>query len=145
MLCHWATTAGQPPTLTILYALHRWYWNSQTHTLRVCHQNSIMGWPEILSIRKEPMLSDLLTLNVRLPATAGLFTFLYSHLVKSKFLYFQHEARCSEYPIMLPSLPQEECWNCLWICQSLACTAPSCSTLLSQNMPSLPSLFVSHY
>ena len=29
---HWATTAGRPPTLTILYALHRWYWMPQLHT-----------------------------------------------------------------------------------------------------------------
>lgn len=28
--------------------------------------------------------------------TASLFTFLYFHLKTSKFIYFQHEARCSE-------------------------------------------------
>ena len=96
---------------------------------------------KILSIRKEPMLSGLLTLNtagcateafsttcavhiedcggwwlsgccgsvaehwrlkpevswVRLPATAGFFTFLYFRLITSKFIYFQREARCSEH------------------------------------------------
>ena len=29
--------------------------------------------------------------------TGDLFTFLYFHLITSKFIYFQHEARCSEY------------------------------------------------
>ena len=33
---------------------------------------------------------------VRLPATAGFFTFLYFRLITSKFIYFQREARCSE-------------------------------------------------
>ena len=33
---------------------------------------------------------------VRLPATAGLFTFLFFRLITSKFIYFQREARCSE-------------------------------------------------
>ena len=33
---------------------------------------------------------------VRLPVTAGLFTFLYFHLITSKFIYFQREARCFE-------------------------------------------------
>ena len=33
----------------------------------------------------------------QLPATAGLFTFLYFHLIISKFIYFQCEARYSEY------------------------------------------------
>ena len=34
---------------------------------------------------------------VRLPATAGFFTFLYFHLITSKSIYFQREARCSEH------------------------------------------------
>ena len=34
---------------------------------------------------------------VQLPVAAGLFTFLYFCLITSKFLYFQHEARCSEH------------------------------------------------
>ena len=34
---------------------------------------------------------------VWLPVTAGLFTFLYFHLITSKFIYFQPEARCSEH------------------------------------------------
>ena len=34
---------------------------------------------------------------VRLPATAGLFIFLYFRLIACKFLYFQCEARCSEH------------------------------------------------
>ena len=34
---------------------------------------------------------------VRLPATAGFFTFLYLRLITSKFIYFQREARCSEH------------------------------------------------
>ena len=29
-------------------------------------------------------------------AAAGLFTFLYFHIITSKFIYFQREARCSE-------------------------------------------------
>ena len=29
--------------------------------------------------------------------TGDLFTFLYFHLITSKFMYFQREARCSEY------------------------------------------------
>ena len=33
---------------------------------------------------------------VPLPATASFFTFLYFHLIISKFIYFQCEARCSE-------------------------------------------------
>ena len=33
---------------------------------------------------------------VQLPATASFFTFLYFHLITSKFIYFQREARCSE-------------------------------------------------
>ena len=32
---------------------------------------------------------------VRLPVTAGFFTFLYFRLITSKFIYFQREARCS--------------------------------------------------
>ena len=49
MLCHWATTAGRPPTLTTLYVLHRWYWMCQSHTwqpLSMCHQHSVKGRPE---------------------------------------------------------------------------------------------------
>ena len=34
---------------------------------------------------------------VRLPATAGLFTFLYFCLITSKFNLFQLEARCSQH------------------------------------------------
>ena len=34
---------------------------------------------------------------VRLPATAGFFTFLYFCLITSKFNYFQRETRCSEH------------------------------------------------
>ena len=34
---------------------------------------------------------------VWLPATASFFTFLYFCLSTSKFIYFQHEARCSEH------------------------------------------------
>ena len=34
---------------------------------------------------------------VRLPATAGFFTFLYFRLITSKLIYFQREARCSEH------------------------------------------------
>ena len=33
---------------------------------------------------------------VRLPVAASLFTFLYFCLITSKFIHFQHEARCSE-------------------------------------------------
>ena len=33
---------------------------------------------------------------IQLPAAAGLFTFLYFCLITSKFIYFQHEAKCSE-------------------------------------------------
>ena len=35
--------------------------------------------------------------GVRLTATTGLFTFFYFHLITSKFIYFQCEARYSEY------------------------------------------------
>ena len=51
-----------------LYVLHRWYWIPQLHiwqSLSMCRQNSNRGWPEIISIRKEPMLSGFLTLNAR--------------------------------------------------------------------------------
>ena len=47
VLCHWATTAGQPPTPTILLCiLHRWYWMPQSHIrqpLSMCRQNSVRG------------------------------------------------------------------------------------------------------
>ena len=49
VLCHWATAAGQLPTLTILYVLHRWYWMPESHTwqpLSMCRQNSVRGRPE---------------------------------------------------------------------------------------------------
>ena len=41
----------------------------------------------------------------------GLFIFLYFHLITSKFLYFQHEARCSEHVAF-------ECvvaTDCMWL------------------------------
>ena len=34
---------------------------------------------------------------VQLPVTAGFFTFLYFRLITSKFIYFQHEARCFQH------------------------------------------------
>ena len=40
VLCHWATTARQPPTLTILYISHT------RQPLSMCHQNSVRGRQE---------------------------------------------------------------------------------------------------
>ena len=38
-MCHWVTTTGQPPTLTILYLhLHKWYWNAS-----VAHHSTYSG------------------------------------------------------------------------------------------------------
>ena len=66
VLGHWATTTGQPPTLSILYILHRWYWMSQLHTwqaLSMYHQNSIRGWQEnSLHQEKNPWWMVFLTL-----------------------------------------------------------------------------------
>ena len=69
VLCHWATTAGQPPALTILYM----YCTSGTECLShtpgshpACAIRTLLGVDrKILSIRKEPMLSGLLTLNAQ--------------------------------------------------------------------------------
>ena len=68
VLCHWVTTPGQPPTLTIpLYVLHRWYWMPQLHT-----------WQPLSMCRQY------------VPAAT-------QHMAhKSKFLYCQRETRCSE-------------------------------------------------
>ena len=120
VLCHWATATRQPPTLTILYM----YCAGGTECLSctpgshsVCAVRSPLGVDrQILSIRKEPILSGFLTLNahgtywvaarcateafsttcaVHIEDCEG-FTFLYLRLITSKFLYFQLEAGCSE-------------------------------------------------
>ena len=68
MLCHWATTTGQPPAPTILYMYCTGATEIlQSHTwqpLSMCHQNSTRGWPKILTIRREPMMSGFFGLNV---------------------------------------------------------------------------------
>ena len=46
---------------------------------------------------------------VLLLATACFFTFLYFRLITSKFIYFQHEARCSEHQDQFSSFQQGEC------------------------------------
>ena len=61
VLCHWATTAGWPPTLTILYIYCTGGTEYLSHTPgshSVCAVRTLLGvdW-KILSIRKEPMLS----------------------------------------------------------------------------------------
>ena len=69
VFCHWATTARQPPVLTILYM----YCTGGTECLgytpgshSVCTIRTPLGVNQkILSIRKEPMLSGLLTLNAQ--------------------------------------------------------------------------------
>ena len=103
VLCHWATTAGQPPALTILYM----YCTSGTECLsRTSGSHSVCasiedceGWwlsgccgSVAEHWRLKPEVSW-----VQLPVTAGFFTFLYFHLTTSKFIYFQREARCFEY------------------------------------------------
>ena len=45
---------------------------------------------------------------VRLPATAGFFTFLYFRPITSKFIYFQREARFSK-QLFRKGLPRY-CW-----------------------------------
>ena len=66
VLCHLALTAGQPPTLTILYM----YCTDGTeclsgtpvsHSVCAVRTRLVVDW-KILSIRKEPMLSCFLTL-----------------------------------------------------------------------------------
>ena len=82
VLCHWATTAGQPPTLTILYI----YCTGGTECLSrthgshsVCAVRTPLGVDrKILSIRKEPMLSGFLTLKAQsiLPHTGNKWNWL---------------------------------------------------------------------
>ena len=61
VLCHWATTAGQPPTLTILYMHCTGGTECLSHTPAshsVCAVRTPLGVDrKILSVRKEPMLS----------------------------------------------------------------------------------------
>ena len=67
VLCHWATTDGQPPTLTILYM----YCTDGAECLSRTpgsHSACVVRTPsgvnrKIVSVRKEPMLSGFLTLN----------------------------------------------------------------------------------
>ena len=66
VLCHWATTAGQPPTLTILY-MHCTGGTECLSRTRGSHSVGLWGRPEILSNRKELMLSGFLTLNAKTP------------------------------------------------------------------------------
>ena len=69
VLYYWAMTAGQPPTLTILYM----YCTGGTECLTrtpgsrsVCALRTQFGINrKILSVRKEPMLSGFLTLNAK--------------------------------------------------------------------------------
>ena len=69
VLCHWATPAGQPPTLTILFI----YCTGGTECLSrtpgsqsVCAVRTPLGVDrKILSDRKAPMLSGFLTLNAQ--------------------------------------------------------------------------------
>ena len=63
----------------------------QSHTWRVVR---VGGRPAVVAQwqstgRLKPEVSW-----VQLPATAGFFTFLYFRFITSKFIYFQHEARC---------------------------------------------------
>ena len=73
VLYHWATTNRKPPTLTILYM----YCTGGTESciqqsLSMCCQNPVRDWLQILSIRKEPMLSGFLGLNrLRKPLSTG--------------------------------------------------------------------------
>ena len=109
----WAATARRPPTFTILYMFCTGGTECHSRTPdshSVCAVRTPLGVDrKILSIRKEYMLSGFFTLNaqrtlrlkpevswVRLLAATGLFAFLYLRLITSKFIYFQHEARCSE-------------------------------------------------
>ena len=81
--CHWATTAGQPPTLTILYM----YCTGETECLSCTPGSQIVragGCPAVVA---------------QWQATAGFFTSLYFHLITSKFIYFQREARCSQHSV----------------------------------------------
>ena len=61
VLCHWAMTAGQPPTLTIPYIYCTGGTECLSHTPgshSVCAVRTPLGVDQkILSIRKEPMLS----------------------------------------------------------------------------------------
>ena len=108
VLGHWATTAGRSPTTTILHKYCTGGTECLSHTSSshsVCAIWTPLGVDQkIFSIRREPMLSGFAHSKclehlasevswVRLPATAGLFTFLYFHLITSKFLYFRYEAR----------------------------------------------------
>ena len=64
-------------------------------------------------------------------AAAGLFAFLYFHLITSEFLHFQREARCSE--------QQEIEWTSHWYKVELAMPSispPPCILLLSPNTTS---------
>ena len=77
VLCRWATTTEQPPTLTVLYM----YCTGGTECLSrthgshsVCAVRTLLGVDrKIVSIRKEPMLSGFLTLNAEsiLPNTGN--------------------------------------------------------------------------
>ena len=69
VLCHWATTARQPPTLTILYMYCTGGTECLSHTPgshSACAIRTPLGvdW-KILSIRKESMLSVFLTRNAQ--------------------------------------------------------------------------------
>ena len=69
VLCHWATVAGQPPTLTILCMCCTGGIECLSHTPgshSVCAVRTPLGVDrKILSIRKELMLSGFLTLNAQ--------------------------------------------------------------------------------
>ena len=70
-------------------------WTSP-HNLLYVHIEDCEGWWLSGSVGKHWQLKPEVSW-VRLPATASLFTFLYFRLMTSKFIYFQHEGRCSEH------------------------------------------------
>ena len=130
MLYHWATTAGRPPTLTILYAYCTGGTECLSHTpswqpLSMCRQNSVRGRPEN-SLHQEARGVLGSTLSGYRPFHFPLFS--------PHNIYFQCESRCSEYSSML-SLPQSaiivsvawsppclailNCTICMTVCISL--------------------------
>ena len=59
VLCHWARQPDNPhlPQLSICTAQMSWLLQlNSKQSLSTCHQNSVKGQPEILSIRRELML-----------------------------------------------------------------------------------------
>ena len=103
---HWATTGRQPPIPTILYISCTGGTECISRTHSICAVRTLLGVNQkTLSIRKEPMLSVFLTLNVQLSWLSGralvaqvrgvlgltpgnwrrLFTFLYYRLIASLF------------------------------------------------------------